>query len=115
MPACDSITTLSDGIRPLGGIRVGLGGGWLGFDVTLVTSHCSKLENMPAVCMSGRPGPLEGRQGHLIIDPPPALLAPPQHSDPIPFPHFRRLSPHNHHLCSPNLAGANVTDIICSR
>lgn len=41
---------------------MGLGGGWLGVDVTSVMSHCSKLENTLAVYMPDPWGPL-GRGG----------------------------------------------------
>lgn len=110
-PACDSITTLSDGIRHLGGIRVGLGGwgGGVGFRMerrrTSVTSHCSKPDSAPAVYMPAPwtpGGPREGGRGLLVGAPPPALLSPlpPQRPDP-PILHFRCLSSHNHCLCFP--------------
>lgn len=124
-PACDSITTLSDGIRHLGGIWVGLGGrgGGLGFEWSgdALRSRpiaLSRIARRLFTCQRpGHPGGL-GKGGGASS----SLLRPPL---------FSRLFPHNAQtppsstsdacrltitVCaSLHLVGANVTDVICSR
>lgn len=98
------IGTLSDGICHLGAIRVALGGaGWVWTSPRSRPIALSWITRREFTCQT-LGGLWKGRWGGgaFSLLPRPLLYSSLLNTPTPSLPHFRRLSSHNHHLCSPN-------------